>query len=309
MPNTSEKLHAANKAKNDEFYTQLSDIENELWHYRDFFRGKTILCNCDDPEWSNFWKYFAMNFDFFGIKKLIATHYEKGKQSYKLELCNDENKDGKIDGKDLIKTDLSGDGDFRSPECVEILKEADIVITNPPFSLFREYVAQLMRYGKKFIVIGNQNAITYKEIFPLIKNNDMWLGFGFSGNAAYFVSDKYTDYAHASQHKKGMIRVSGVVWFTNIDIKKRHEKIVLTSVYKGNESHYPFYDNYKAINVNKTLDIPEDYLGEIGVPITFLDKYNPDQFEIVRFRKGNDGKDLSINGKCPYFRIIIRRKQ
>jgi hypothetical protein len=270
MPNTSEKLHAANKAKNDEFYTQLSDIENELWHYRDFFRGKTILCNCDDPEWSNFWKYFAMNFDFFGIKKLIATHCEKGKQSYKLELCNDENKDGKIDGKDLIKTDLSGDGDFRSPECVEILKEADIVITNPPFSLFREYVAQLMRYGKKFIVIGNQNAITYKEIFPLIKEGRMWLGYNSPAPECFMLPD-----GSITKRVNGLTR-----WFTNIDVEKEHESMILAKEYKGHEDEYPHYDNYDAINVDKTGDIPKDYLGTMGVPITFLDRYNPEQFEI-----------------------------
>lgn len=333
----NKNLNAAKEAKKDEFYTQLADIENELKHYRQHFRGKTILCNCDDPYESNFFKYFANNFNAFGLKKLTATCYngspvqgselmldfgdfqsdEPKKIAYKVEITevSDVNGDGRIDLADvrhLIQNDknvlsvLKENGDFRSKECIELLKEADIVVTNPPFSLFREYVAQLMKFEKKFIIIGHQNAITYKEIFPLIKENKIWLGFGFKGGAAHFVSP-YEDIATAGDHRKGMIRVSGVNWFTNLDHKKRHEELILFHKYSPEE--YPKYDNYDAIEVGKTAEIPVDYDGAMGVPITFLDKYNPEQFEIIRFRKGNDEKDLSINGKCPYFRILIRKKK
>lgn len=305
MPNKN--LHAAKTARNDEFYTQLSDIEKELYHYRDFFRGKIVFCNCDDPEYSNFWKYFQMNFFFLGLKKLISTHYEPGKQSYKMEIIAADLPSGQTAFPDYVKTPLEGDGDFRSDVCIEILKEADVVVTNPPFSLFREFVAQLMEYNKKFIIIGNQNAITYKEIFPKLKENKMWLGYGFPGNVAFFKSP-YEDKAKSSQHKEGMIRVSGIMWFTNIDIQKRHTPMDLYMRYHGNEEHFPKYDNYDAINVDKTCEIPEDYDGVMGVPITFLDKYCPEQFEIIKFRKGNDDKDLCVNGKCPYFRILIKRR-
>lgn len=333
----AETLRNARKNKADEFYTQLADIEMELKHYKDQLYGKVIFCNCDDPYESNFFKYFAMNFNFLGLKKLIATCYDsspiaytqlsffddektvpnKNRRAYKIEITEveDYNGDGAVDLCDiewLLKNKknslslLKGNGDFRSEECVELLKEADIVVTNPPFSLFREYVAQLMEYEKKFLIIGNQNAITYKEIFPLIKENKMWLGFGFKGNVGFFINTQYTDYAKSSQHKEGMIRVSGVMWFTNLDTSKRHEILTLYKHYSPEE--YPKYDNYDAIEVSKTSDIPYDYDGVMGVPITFLDKYNPDQFEIIRFRKGNDNKDLSIEGKYPYFRILIRRK-
>jgi len=329
-------IDKAKEAKKDEFYTQLADIENELKHYRPHFRGKTILCNCDDPYESNFFKYFANNFNAFGLKKLIATCYngspvqgnelmldfgdfteEPKKIAYKVEITEvtDANGDGRIDladvryliqnGKNVLSI-LKENGDFRSRECIELLKEADIVVTNPPFSLFREYVAQLMKYEKKFIIIGHQNAITYKEIFPLIKDNKMWLGYGFKGGAAHFTSP-YEDIATAGDHKKGMIRVSGVNWFTNLEIPKRHENLILYHTYSPEEYHK--YDNYDAINVDATNEIPVDYNGVIGVPITFLDKYNPDQFEIIRFRKGNDEKDLRVKGKCPYFRILIRKKR
>ena len=325
----NKNLQNANKAKQDEFYTQLSDIEKELRHYKKHFQGKVVFCNCDDPYESNFFKYFAANFNYLGLKKLIATCHDQSsvagdelpiennkKTAYKIEITevSDVNGDGAIDLADvefLIKnrknvlTVLDGNGDFRSAECIELLKESDIVVTNPPFSLFREYVAQLMEYDKKFIIIGNQNAITYKEIFPLIKENKMWLGFGFKGGATHFHSP-YQDIAVATDHKEGMIRVSGVVWFTNLDIQKRHEDLVLYKKYTPEE--YPKYDNYDAINVNKTADIPYDYDGVMGVPITFLDKYNPEQFEIIKFRKGDDDKDLAVNGECPYFRILIRKK-
>lgn len=334
-------LDRAKEAKKDEFYTQLADIENELKHYRQHFRGKTILCNCDDPYESNFFKYFANNFNAFGLKKLIATCYngspvqgselmldfgdfqdEPKKIAYKVEITEvtDANGDGRIDLADvrhLIQNDknvlstLKENGDFRSKECIELLKEADIVVTNPPFSLFREYVAQLMAYEKKFLIIGNMNAITYKEIFPLIKNNQLWLGPSItSGDRKFWVPDDYELRAAGcgiDETGRKFIRVKGVRWFTNLDHKKRHEELILFHQYSPEE--YPKYDNYDAINVNATNDIPVDYDGAMGVPITFLDKYNPEQFEIIRFRKGNDEKDLSINGKCPYFRILIRKKK
>ncbi len=306
----NKNLSNANKAKKDEFYTRLVDIENELRHYKAFFNGKVVFCNCDDPYESNFVKYFAMNFNSLGLKKLIATCYatspimytqltlfgddvavgiaEEGKKPYKIEITEvrDENCDGAIDLDDFEKMLrnnppelLKGNGDFRSEECIELLKEADVVVTNPPFSLFREYVAQLIEYEKKFIIIGNQNAITYKEIFPLIKNNKIWLGYGFSGNVGFFLNTQYEDYAKSSQHKEGMIRVSGVMWYTNIDIQKRHENLILYKKYSP--EIYPKYDNYDAIEVSKTSDIPFDYYGVMGVPITFMDKFNPEQFEIL----------------------------
>lgn len=309
-------LHAANRAKKDEFYTQLVDIENELKHYRHHFRGKTVLCNCDDPRVSNFFVYFAQNFEFLGLKKLITTCYKSQnsdlfsehntERAIYLEYTGDKNGNRTPDAEEIGIHYLNGDGDFRSEECIELLKEADIVVTNPPFSLFREYIAQLIKYDKKFLIIGHQNAITYKDIFKLIQDNKLWLGYGFKGGAGHFYS-KYKDTATAGDHREGMIRVSGVVWFTNLDIIKRHEDIILYKKYIPEE--YPKYDNYDAINVNKTAEIPYDYNGVMGVPITFLDKYNPEQFELVKFRKGDDDKDLSINGKCPYFRILIKKRR
>ena len=309
-------LHAASRAKKDEFYTQLVDIENELKHYRHHFRGKTVLCNCDDPRVSNFFVYFAQNFEFLGLKKLITTCYKSqnsdlfsehnAERAIYLEYTGDKNGNRTPDAEEIGIHYLNGDGDFRSEECIELLKQADIVVTNPPFSLFREYVAQLIKYDKTFVIIGHQNAITYKDIFKLIQDNKLWLGYGFKGGAGHFYS-KYEDTATAGDHREGMIRVSGVVWFTNLDITKRHEDIILYKKYTPEE--YPKYDNYDAINVNKTAEIPYDYDGVIGVPITFLDKYNPEQFELVKFRKGNDDKDLSINGKCPYFRILIKKRR
>lgn len=310
----NENLQAARKAKKDEFYTQLADIESELKHYKEHFQGKTVLCNCDDPRVSNFFHYFSYNFERLGLKKLITTCYKNqnrdlfsqndSEQAIYLEYYGDKDGDRVPNPEEIGVKRLKGDGDFRSAECIELLKQADIVVTNPPFSLFREYVAQLIKYEKKFIIIGHQNAITYKEIFALIKQNKLWLGFGFKGGAGHFYS-KYQDTATAGDHREGMIRVSGVTWFTNLDIQKRHENLILYKTYNPND--YPKYDNYDAINVDKTADIPMDYDGAMGVPITFLDKYNPEQFEIIRFRKGNDDKDLSINGKYPYFRILIRK--
>lgn len=309
-------LTKAAKAKQDEFYTQLSDIEKELKNYKEHFRDKVIFCNCDDPETSNFWKYFELNFTQLRLKKLIATHYETKKPSYKLELVRDVNGDGNIDRLDIIKTGLKQNGDFRNPECVDLLKEADIVVTNPPFSLFREYIAQLMEYDKKFIIIGNLNAVTYKETFPLLKENKMWLGQSIhSGDREFRVPDSYplqaTGFRIDAEGNK-YIRVKGVRWFTNFDYTTRHEELILYRRY--NEEDYPKYDNYDAINVDKTKDIPCDYYEVMGVPITFMDKYNPDQFEIL----GNlgsyapDGYSLSggiyIDGKKIFKRILIKRK-
>lgn len=319
-------LTAAKAAKKDEFYTQLTDIERELAHYKEHFKGKTVLCNCDDPRVSNFFKYFTLNFEYLGLKRVIATCYKS--QSVDLFSNHDCEQavyqiyDGDRDGNNMPDENeiavkpLKGDGDFRSEECIELLKQADIVVTNPPFSLFREYVAQLIKYDKKFIIVGHQNAITYKEIFPLIKNNELWLGYGFKGGAAHFYS-KYKDVATAGDHREGMIRVSGVTWFTNLDTQKRHEDLILYKKYTPEE--YPKYDNYNAINVDKTSDIPCDYDGVMGVPITFLDKYCPEQFEIVGqlnvgcfmdsngWQSSNGKNMLSINNKTAYKRILIRK--
>lgn len=333
----NKSMAAAKQNKADEFYTQLADIEKELRYYKDQFAGKTIFCNCDDPYESNFFKYFAMNFNHLGLKKLIATCYDsspiaytqlslfdddekvmpnKNRRAYKIEISEvtDFNGDGAIDLADvnyLLKNKknalslLNGNGDFRSEECVELLKQADIVVTNPPFSLFREYVAQLMQYEKKFLIIGNQNAITYKEIFPLIQHNQLWLGHN-SGAQTFQVPITFERNNTYIENGIKYAKFGNICWFTNLDVNTRHELLVLYRHY--NPTQYPHYDNYDAINVDKVADIPCDYNDCIGVPITFLDKYNPDQFEIVKFRKGDDDKDLCLNGKYPYFRIIIRRK-
>ena len=370
MANKNKNLNDAAKAKKDEFYTQLEDIERELNHeeYTNFFKGKTILCNCDDPYESEFFKYFAMNFNALEIKKLIVTCYagspvaqtelnfdeggaldkkHRNEYAYKVIITElkDWNGDGREDLKDIkqyILTHngcwerLKGNGDFRSAECIELLREADVVVTNPPFSLFREYVAQLMQYNKKFAIIGNINSITYKEIFPLIQQNKIWLGYGFKGMVGFF-SGPYEDYAAASQHREGLIRNSGVIWYTNIPLKKHKEEILLVQEYTPEK--YPHYDNYDAIEVSKTAAIPCDYFGVMGVPITFLDKYNPAQFEILGMTENLDlyglktkiytakecrdqyfklfGKkgtyDLNaagvVNGKKVYQRILIRRRQ
>lgn len=298
----NKKLHKAKNNKKDEFYTRLEDIERELRHYKDHFKGKTILCNCDDPRVSNFFHYFSYNFEHLGLKKLITTCYKN--QDIDLFSQNDSEKaiyleyEGEKDGGNIPTVEqigvkeLGGDGDFRSDEVIDLLKESDIVVTNPPFSLFREYVEQLIEYDKKFLVIGHQNAITYKEVFKLIKENKIWLGYGFKGGAGHFINKHYKDYATAGDHKEGMIRVSGVHWFTNLEINKRHEDLILYKKYTPEE--YPKYDNYNAINIDKTKDIPVDYQGNMGVPVTFLDKYSPDQFEIV----GQGRADLCEGMKC-----------
>jgi hypothetical protein len=314
-------LHKAKNNKKDEFYTQLSDIENELRHYKDHFKDKVVYCNCDDPRVSNFFHYFSYNFEYLGLKKLIATCYKnqdadlfstnESEQAVYLEYKGDKNGNSVPDANEIGVQPLQGDGDFRSPESIELLKQADIVVTNPPFSLFREYVAQLIEYDKKFLIIGNLNSVTYKDIFTLIKSNNLWFGQSIhSGDREFRVPEDYPLTASSSRiDDKGnkFIRVKGVRWFTNMDYDERHIDLILHKKYIPEE--YPKYDNYDAINVDKTKEIPDDYSGNIGVPITFLDKYNPAQFEIVKFRKGDDGRDLVINGKSPYFRIIIKNKK
>jgi hypothetical protein len=358
----SELLEKAKKNKADEFYTQMPDIEAEMLHYRDHFRGKIIFCNCDDPFESNFFKYFAMNFTFLGLKKLIATCYSdspvawqqlalfdvknvqvkngEARLPYKIEISEvlDTNGDGAVglaDVEVLLKngnnalTLLKGDGDFRSAECIELLKQADIVVTNPPFSLFREYVAQLMEYEKKFIIIGSKNAITYLEIFKLFKENRIWLGHGFrNGNAFFRIPADYArEWADGVYDPgTGLVKFRNVGWFTNLDFEKRHENLTLYKNYTPEE--YPRYVNYDAIEVSKTAEIPYDYDGEMGVPITFLDKYNPDQFEIIASSRfvGKPMSEFAPKGtyvaggvrfylpngngtyKCLYDRIVIKRK-
>lgn len=312
---TNKLLQSAKKSKSDEFYTQLCDIESELQYYKSHFINKVVYCNCDDPRSSNFFKYFATNFNELGLKKIITACYQK--QDTNL-FNNDNIKKGFFTEYLAPNTpieikEFNGDGDFRSPESIELLKQSDIVVTNPPFSLFREYVEQLVKYEKKFLIIGNINAITYKEIFKLIKENKAWLGINLGrGISGFIVPEHYELYgteARIDSSGNRIISPNNCLWLTNLDNFKRHKDIQLTKKYFGNEAEYPKYDNYDGINVDKTEDIPLDYDGYMGVPITFLHKFNPDQFEIIRFRKGNDGKDLAINGKCPYFRIIIRNKR
>lgn len=324
----NKNLHQAKRATKDEFYTRLPDIENELRHYKPHFRNKTVFCNCDDPRVSNFFHYFSYNFKHLGLKKLISACYKNRQR----DLISQHDSDQAIwleyegtpdapvpDVNDIGVHDFKGDGDFRSKESIELLRQADIVVTNPPFSLFREYVAQLMEYDKKFLIIGNQNSITYKEIFPLIRKNRLWLGYGFKRNCAHFISD-YTDHATDMDKRQGMIRVSGVVWFTNLDHNKRHEELILYRKYTPED--YPKYDNYDAIEVSKTADIPMDYDATMGVPITFLDKHNPHQFELLGATE-SEGKGFSnglwlpesgvaqpvIKGSRIYKRLFIRNKK
>lgn len=314
---TNENLSKARKEKNDEFYTQLSDIENELKYYELHFKDKVVYCNCDNPEYSNFWKYFSLNFEKLKLKRLISTYYSAEKPSYMLEMWRDES-----GVHSSIKT-LKQNGDFRSPESIELLKQSDIVVTNPPFSLFREYVGQLMEYNKKFVILGNINAVTYKEIFPLIKDNKIWSGFSFNKTMEFIMPDDYVlkGKAYIDENGKKHGFVPAIAWFTNLDINKRHEDLILYKTYADDPSKYPRYDNYDAINVDKVTDIPIDYVpcwfdcdfaetcpyalsegkcdamalcenqcnGEMGVPITFMDKYNPDQFEILGHEHDIDG--------------------
>lgn len=335
----NKNLNKAKEAKKDEFYTQLEDINNEMRHYREHFRGKTVLCNCDDPRVSNFFTYFAYNFEYLGLKKLITTCYKnqdmdlfstnKSEQAVYLIYEGDKNGNRIPDVEEIGVQPLKGDGDFRSAECVELLKEADIVVTNPPFSLFREFVAQLMAYDKKFLIIGNVNALSYKEIFPLIQSNRMWFGASIhSGDRKFWVPDDYELNAAGcgiDETGRKYIRVKGVRWFTNLDYKERHEDLILYKLYAPEE--YPRYVNYDAIEVSRTEYIPCDYDGVMGVPITFIDKYNPDQFEIIgiglelanmdiirkRLGKLNGGPRLYLDkdGELVrlYERILIRKIQ
>ena len=276
-------MNKARKAKNDEFYTKLEDVSKELKYYREHFKDKIVYCNCDNPRWSAFWKYFHLNFAELGLKKLISTHYDKTNPTYKMEYTGGDDNDIEVG----IKTPLEGNGDFRNKECLDILDEADIVVTNPPFSLFRGYVAVLMEHKKKFLIIGNKNAIAYKKFFPLLKNDDVRIGYT---NPSEF------DTPNGPKNLLGLC-----YWFTNLDVAKRHEKLVLRKTYTPEE--YPTYDNYDAINVNKVVDIPVDYEGMMGVPISIMEKYNPDQFEIIDLLKQ---KDRVVNGKLKYQRILIR---
>jgi modification methylase ecoRI len=330
----NKQLTGAKKAKKDEFYTQLADIEVELKHYREHFKGKTVLCNCDDPRKSQFFYYFVLNFHFLGLKKLITTCYKNQNP----DLCSENISEQAVylvyEGEDIgippnptiagLVRSLEGDGDFRSKECIAFLEEADIVVTNPPFSLFREYVAQLIKYDKKFIIIGNINAVTYKEIFPLIQRDQVWLGPSIhSGDREFEIPSSYPLEAAGSRtdnEGRRYIRVKGVRWFTNLDFPQRHEELTLYKKYSP--EGYPHYDNYDAINVDKVADIPCNYDGVMGVPITYLDKHNPDQFEIL---DANDfiirdqapkkphglikDKDGYVKGRIVYARILIRKRQ
>ena len=347
MAGNNSNLSAAKRAKNDEFYTQLTDIEKELRHYRGHFKGKTVLCNCDDPFESNFFKFFVLNFKRLGLKKLIATCYEGSAvaeyrdgraKPYKavVTTVHDTTGDGGVDMEDVRNlfelgenelVELEGNGDFRSEECLALLDEADIVVTNPPFSLFREYVSILMEHEKKFVIVGNMNAITYKEIFPLLKDGIMWTGQKCFGGGMDMIQpastfdEKKTKSYRIDEAGNIIKNVMGVIWFTNLDIKKRHEELILVKKYAGHEDEYPHYDNYDAIEVSKVANIPLDYAGVMGVPITFLDKYNPEQFEILDARdiaKSDKQRkkptllikdaDSAINGKPKYARIAIRNK-
>lgn len=347
-------LGAARTAKKDEFYTQLTDIEKEMRYYKKHFQGRTVLCNCDDPFESNFFKYFVLNFNRLGLKKLIATCYsgspiagqqlslfdyidgntgnKEENRPYKAVVTTvyDKTGDGGVDMLDVAElfksgenelTELNGNGDFRSEECLALLDEADIVVTNPPFSLFREYVAALMEHQKHFIIIGNVNAITYKEIFPLLRDNQIWIGASIhSGDRKFYVPDDYPLNAAGcgvDEDGRRFIRVKGVRWYTNLDLKQRHEEMILVKRYDSVE--YSMFDNYDAINIDKTTDIPCDYAGIMGVPITFMDKYSPDQFEIIGLIAGNIrglagieskiGKDGPyINGRLKYGRVLVRNK-
>ena len=310
---SNDNLHKAKAEKNDEFYTRLEDIEVELNHYRKHFVGKVVLCNCDDPEHSNFFRYFALNFVQLGLKKLIATHYEPNGKSYALianrELGVDDN--GKIDLEGSVRVPFEGDGDFRSDECRAYLDEADVVVTNIPFSLAREYLKVMKDSKKKFIFIGNRNMITYKEFFAEIKANRMWLGVS-PMSCTWFEVPQLPEYKKEGnrfkiENGKWYRSLGNACWYTNLQHDKRNTPLDLVGNTYTPEK-YPKYDNYDAIEVSKVSEIPDGYKGAMGVPITFLDKYCPEQFEIVKFRKGDDDKDLSVNGKCPYFRILIKAK-
>lgn len=332
----NKSLHAANRAKNDEFYTELADIDKELRHYKHHFKNKTVYCNCDDPRVSNFFHYFSHNFETLGLKKLMATCYKSqaadlfsqndSEQAVYLIYEGDKNGNRVPDPSEIQVLPLKGDGDFRSEECIALLKQADIVVTNPPFSLFREYVAQLVEYDKKFLIIGNKNAITYKEIFPLIKDDKMWLGVTPMGTDMLFgVPEHYAETLVQTKKSGSSYRIidgevkarAQACWFTNLDHDKRHEELILYKRYTPEE--YPRYDNYDAIEVSKVAEIPCDFDGAMGVPITFLDKHNPEQFEIIGcsysygepigYFYGGQDYSVTINGIHKYKRLFIKRRQ
>ena len=331
MPTTSQNqnLQQARAAKNDEFYTQLADIEDELKHYKKHFRNKVVLCNCDDPRVSSFFHYFSNKFESLKLKKLMATCYKSqerdlfsrhdSEQAISLEYNGDLNNNRIADVSEIDIKPLYGNGDFRSTECIDMLKDADVVVTNPPFSLFREYVAQLMKYKKKFLILGSFNAIKYTGVFPLIKANKVWLGVN-NGAKKFYVPDDAEKFHNIHNGKKTM-SMGNVVWYTNLDVAKRHENLVLWKKYKAED--YPKYDKYEAINVNRVNEIPMDYAGVMGVPITFLDKHNPDQFEILGvlnsagYNKDAVGIPFSgigdaraiVNDEVKYARLLIRPKQ
>ena len=321
-------LKKAKAGKNDEFYTELTDIEKELRHYKKHFKNKVVFCNCDDPRISNFFHYFSYNFENLVLKKLITTCYKnqerdlfsdhKSEKSIYLEYTGDKNGDRVPNPEEIGISHLQGDGDFRSEESIGLLESSDIVVTNPPFSLFREYVTQLIEHDKKFLIIGNQNNLTYKEIFKLVKENKIWTGVDNGGTKWFKVPDHYdikTKTRMKTVNGQKYFSMGNVYWFTNLDNRKRHEDITLYKTYHKNESDYPTYDNYNAINVDKVADIPMDYKGHMGVPITFIDKYNPEQFEIVGIDRvlveETTGKvsRFRINNKEKYARVVIRNKK
>ena len=311
-------LSNAKKAKNDEFYTQLSDIENELKHYKNHFAGKVVYCNCDDARESNFFRFFQKKFNDYGLKKLITTSYNENGHGSVLVYEGDTNGNGKLDDNEVKVSELKGNGDFRSEECIELLKESDIVVTNPPFSLFRELIATLVQYGKKFLVIGNNNAITYKEIFPLIKENKLWLGFSDNKTMEFVMPDSYEKYNYIDKKGRKIGKVPAISWITNLEHSKRNDEIILYKKYTSEE--FPKYDNYDAIEVSRVCEIPKDYNGVMGVPITFLGKYNPSQFEIVGLTSSskectyglllseNQSTRAKINSKYIYARLLIKKK-
>jgi hypothetical protein len=323
---TNKFLTKARSGKNDEFYTILSDIEKELRHYKEHFKNKVIFCNCDDPRVSNFFHYFSYNFEQLGLKKLITTCYKnqqmnlfsehKSERAIYLEYNGDKNKNNVPDPKEIGIRHLKGDGDFRSKECIELLKKSDIVVTNPPFSLFREYIEQLIKYNKKFLIIGNWNAITYKEVFKLIKDNKVWIGVNSNRNFIGFIVPKgyplHGTEARIDENGNRIVSSNNTCWFTNLDIDKRHEELILYKKY--NKEEYPKYDDCEAIEVSQTNNIPIDYKGAMGVPITFMNKYNPDQFEILGLDNHKlvypkwRGRGPVLNGKTIYRRIIIKNK-
>lgn len=288
MASANANLHKAKDAKNDEFYTQLTDVAKELMHYKAHFKDKIVLCNCDDPTWSAFWKYFHLNFAELGLKKLISTHYDKTEPTYKMEYTGGDDNNIEVG----VKTPLEGNGDFRNQECLDLLDESDIVVTNPPFSLFREYVAVLMEHEKKFLIIGNKNAITYKEFFPLLKDDEVWIG--------------CTNVKEFLQPDGSIKKFGNIGWFTNLDVAKRHEKLILWKHYTPEE--YPKYDNYDAINVDKVSEIPCDYDGVMGVPITFLDSFSPDQFEVLGLTTGRKDFD-EISYPIKHYENVIQHNK